>query len=120
MGPGVTCQRRFRRFLALFLRVVVSLIRFHNRPGESFLFTTSSARVAQNAPAPPNSAPPAIGESVGCLFFLLNSSAAEDVRPFRARFAFWTSRSDGPIAGQTGRPEAWFYFGPAQARPGTI
>ena len=51
MGPAVTCQRRFRRFLALFLRVVVSLIRFHNSPGESFLFTTSRARVAQNAHA---------------------------------------------------------------------
>lgn len=54
------CQRRLRRFLALFLRVVVSLIRFQSSPGESFRFTTSSARVAQNAPAPPNMPPPAI------------------------------------------------------------
>ena len=35
-------------------------------------------------------------ESVGCFFFLPNSSAAEEVRPFRAQFAFWTSNSDGP------------------------
>jgi hypothetical protein len=54
-----TCQSRLRRFFALFLRVVVSLMRFHSRPGPSFRFTTSSARVAQNAP--PRSPPPAIG-----------------------------------------------------------
>lgn len=90
MGPDVTCQRRFRRFLALFLRVVVSLIRFHNSPGESFRFTTSSALVAQNAAAPPDSPPPAIGDCAPRSlllfffdliegFFLVDPSAAEEV-----------------------------------------
>lgn len=39
--------------MALALRVVVSLILFHRRPGELFRFTISSARVPQNAPQKP-------------------------------------------------------------------
>lgn len=45
-----TCQTRRMRFLALALRVVVSLILFHTRPPESCFFTSSMTRVPQNAP----------------------------------------------------------------------
>lgn len=45
-----TCQTRRRRFLALALRVEVSLILFQRRPPESCFFTNSSTLVPQNAP----------------------------------------------------------------------
>lgn len=48
-----TCQTRRRRFLALALRVGVSLILFHTRPPESCFFTISITLVPQNAPAIP-------------------------------------------------------------------
>lgn len=45
-----TCQTRRRRFLALALRVEVSLILFHRRPPESCFFKISRTLVPQNAP----------------------------------------------------------------------
>jgi len=45
-----TCQTRRRRFLALALRVVVSLILFQRSPPESCFFTISITRVPHNAP----------------------------------------------------------------------
>ena len=45
-----TCQTLRRRFLALALRVEVSLILFHTKPPESCFFTISITLVPQNAP----------------------------------------------------------------------
>lgn len=65
-----TCQTRCRRFLALALRVEVSLILFQTRPPESCFFTISITLVPQNAPIPP----PAISSSPDrlCKCFPLN------------------------------------------------
>ena len=99
-GSERTCQSLLRRFLALFFRVVVSLMRFHSRPGPSFLFTTSSARVAQNAP--PSRPPPAIaasrsaGSSSSCCSARIGVGVGGGSRVARVQEKVWVWALVGP------------------------